>query len=229
MSGPFEQMQPPPFAPERGAEGVAGTPLRSQAALGAGAAARAARARRASANGSWGMALFLAAECTIFGSLIATYFYLDFQAPHWPPYGIESPSVTLPLAATGMLVFTSLPMALAARAAKAGATGLTSLLLGSAMLVQCGYLAFQMILFLKDLHHFHPQGSAYGSIYFTLLGVHHAHVLVGILLDAGMLFWLLTRGLTSYRLVGVRVTAAYWHVVNVLAVIVVLTQISPSL
>ena len=44
-----------------------------------------------------------------------------------------------------------------------------------------------------------------------------------------MLWHLCTRGLTNYWLIGVRGVALYWHVVNVLAVIVVLTQLSPSL
>jgi heme/copper-type cytochrome/quinol oxidase subunit 3 len=36
-------------------------------------------------------------------------------------------------------------------------------------------------------------------------------------------------GLNNYRLIGLRATALYWHVVNVLAVLVVLTQLAPSL
>lgn len=195
----------------------------------ASGAAVAPRARRARANGSWGMVLFLCAEATLFGTLIATYFYLDFQAPRWPPAGVQRPSLALPLAATAMLISTSLPVALAARAARAGARWPTAWLFGAALLVQCGYLAFQMILFSEDLDRFSPQGSAYGSVYFTLLGAHHAHVLVGVLFDVGLLWWLVRRGLTSYRLIGVRAVALYWHVVNVLAVCVVLTQLSPSL
>lgn len=189
----------------------------------------AAHERRAWSNGVWAMVLFLCSETTLFGTLIATYFYLDFKAPDWPPFGIERPSVALPLIATGMLVLTSVPMALAARAARAGARWPTVWLLAGALLVQCGYLAFQVILFSEDLGRFRPQGSAYGSIYFTMLGAHHAHVLVGILFDLGLLWWLLRSGLTNYRLTGVRAVALYWHVVNVLAIAVVLTQLSPSL
>jgi heme/copper-type cytochrome/quinol oxidase subunit 3 len=36
-------------------------------------------------------------------------------------------------------------------------------------------------------------------------------------------------GLNNYRLIGVRAVSLYWYVVNVLAVLVVLTQLSPSL
>jgi hypothetical protein len=36
-------------------------------------------------------------------------------------------------------------------------------------------------------------------------------------------------GLTNYWLIGVRGIALYWYVVNAIAVLVVLTQLSPSL
>jgi cytochrome c oxidase subunit III len=229
VSERFEEIQPPPMAPLGGGEAVAGEPLRSSRARDPAAAALAERARNTWPTGMWAMVLFLCAETTLFGSLIATYFYLDFNAAHWPPLGVERPSVGLPLAATGMLLTTTVPMALASRAARAGATRPTVWLLGVAMLVQCGYFAFQMILFSEDLGRFSPQGSAYGSIYFTLLAAHHAHVLVGILINAALIWWLLRRGLTNYRLIGVRTSALYWYVVSALAVAVVLTQLSPSL
>lgn len=189
----------------------------------------AARERQAWPNGLWAMVLFVCAEATLFGTLIATYFYLNFNAAHWPPPGIERPSVALPAAATAMLVLTSVPIALAVRAAFAGAKRPAMLLLAGAMAVQCGYLAWQIMLFTEDLSRFSPKGSAYGSIYFTLLAVHHAHVLLGVLFDASLLWWLARDGLTNYRLTGVRATGLYWHVVNVLAVFVLLTQLSPSL
>jgi heme/copper-type cytochrome/quinol oxidase subunit 3 len=72
---------------------------RSATAQGPVAAAAVERRRRAQPNGWWGMALFLCAEATLFGSVIATYFYLDFNSRHWPPPGIERPSVILPFLA----------------------------------------------------------------------------------------------------------------------------------
>ncbi len=74
-----------------------------------------------------------------------------------------------------------------------------------------------------------PQATAYGSIYFTILAVHHAHVLLGLVLDVGILWQVATRGLTSYWLVGVRGLALYWYVVAGLAVLVVFTQLTPAL
>jgi heme/copper-type cytochrome/quinol oxidase subunit 3 len=202
---------------------------RSMDAQGGAAATRVAAQRGAQPNGWWGMALFLCAEVTLFGTLLATYFYLNFDAPAWPPPGIKAPAVLLPLLATAGLVATSVPMLLAARAARAGAARRAAWLLVAALLVQCAYLAAQILLFAHDLRQFSPRDTAYGSIYFTMLTVHHAHVLLGILLGGAVLYRVATGGLNNYRVIGVRTVALYWHVVNVLAVFVVLTQLSPSL
>ena len=202
---------------------------RSTAAFTAAAAGRVSRERLAQPNGWWGMAFFLCAEVTLFGSLIATYFYLDFDSPSWPPAGIKAPSVVLPFIGTGALVATTIPMWLAARSARDGQRRRVMWMLMIAAVIQCCYLALQILLFRHDLHSFSPQSSAYGSIYFTLLAAHHAHVLFGILLDLGVLGFVALRGLTNYWLVGVRAVALYWYVVNALAIFVVFTQLAPSL
>ena len=200
---------------------------RSMEATDAAVAARVAQRRRALPNGWWGMAIFLATETALFGSLIGSYFYLRFTSTEWPQGGIEPPSVALPLAMTGTLVLTSLPMAGATLAARRGRTRATWWLIALALGIQAGYWTVQIISYQDDLRTFDPSTNAYGSIYFTLLGAHHAHVLVGMLLNV----WLLARllgGLTNYRVIAVRAIALYWHVVNLIAIAVVLTQISPS-
>jgi heme/copper-type cytochrome/quinol oxidase subunit 3 len=203
-------------------------PHPAKAPPGAGAA-QVAQRRRAAPNGVWGMTLFLCGEITLFGTILATYFYLDFDNPRWPPAGITAPSVTLPLIATGALILTSLPMWWASRTAKRGERAPVLGLIALAMVIQLGYLAGQVLLFRHDLNQFRPQDTAYGSIYFTMLAVHHAHVLLGILLDGAVLAYVALQGLTNYWLTAVRGVSVFWHVVNVLAVLVVLTQLSPSL
>lgn len=202
---------------------------RTSSAFSAAAAGRVSRQRIAQPNGWWGMALFLCAEATLFGTLIGSYFYLDFNAHSWPPPGIKAPSVVLPLVGTGVLLLTSIPMWLAARAAKDARRNRAMWAIAAALVVQLCYLGLQIYLFRHDLNDFSPKATAYGSIYFTLLAAHHAHVVFGILLDATILVFLALRGLTNYWLVGVRGLALYWHAVNVLALFVVFTQLAPSL
>jgi heme/copper-type cytochrome/quinol oxidase subunit 3 len=191
-------------------------------------AARLDRGRIARPNGWWGIAVFVATEATLFGTLFGTYFFLEFQTPRWPPPGVPDPKVLLPLVLAAVLVATSLPVQLAYSAARRNRVAVARVALLVALLVQGGYLGVQLHLFMSDLDKFSPDQSAYASIYFTLLGGHHLHVLVGILLEAWLLLRLVT-GLTNYRLVALQATAFYWHFVNVLAVAVVLTQVSPAL
>lgn len=201
---------------------------RSMEATSTAAAARVARQRRTMPSGWWGMALLIATEFTLFASLIASYFYLRFQNGQWPPAGIEAPSVTLPLVLTGVLVLTTIPMFGAVVSARAGRRWRAWALVALALLVQGAYLGLQIWLFTRDMNSFSPSETAYGSIYFTLLGVHHVHVALGLALD----LWLLGTiafGLTNYRLIALRVIALYWYFIAFVGVLVVLTQIYPSL
>jgi cytochrome c oxidase subunit 3 len=201
---------------------------RSGEATSAVAASYTERRRLTRPNGWWGVALLAATEATFFGTLLASYYYLRFSSGSWPPDGIEPPAVALPLALTGALVATALPTWLSVRAARRGDVAATRLWLLVAVLAQIGYLVAQGFLFASDLDKFGPGASAYGSIYFTMLGAHHAHVVLGVLLELGLIA-LLLRGLTNYRLIGVQAVALYLWFVDAVAVLVVLTQVSPSL
>jgi len=185
-------------------------------------------ARSAKPNGWWGMVVFVATEVTLFATLVGSYYDLRFKTPRWPPPGVPDPKLALPLILMAALVATSIPVQLAVGFSRRAQARGAQLALLTAMAVQVAYLAVQIHLFADDLSHFRPQGSAYGSIYFTLLGVVHLHVVVGILLEA----WFVVRlfgGMTRYRRVGIEATAFYWHTVNVLAVAVTLVVLSPSL
>lgn len=207
----------------------AGKVPRSAEAETSHAAAVVDRGRRAQPSGWWGMVLFLCSEVTLFGTLIASYFYLNFGSPRWPPPGIPLPEVTAPAVATAGLVATIPLMFLAARAARRGLRTRAMLWIAVAMLVQMAYLAAQILLFRHDLRAFSPKSGAYASIYFTLLAAHHAHVLLGILLNAVVLWKVARHGLTNYWLIGVRGLALYWYVVAAIAVAVLLTILYPAL
>lgn len=186
------------------------------------------RTRRSLSNGAWGALLLIAAETALFGTLLGSYYYLRFNSATWPPDGVELPAVALPVALTGALVLSAPPMLLAADAARRGRRTAAWLWIGVATVLQAGYLAWQIVLYADDAATLVPTESAYASIYLTLLLVHHAHVAIGVLLDV----WVLTRlagGLTSYRQTTVRVVALYWAFVAAVGVLVVLTQVSPSL
>jgi heme/copper-type cytochrome/quinol oxidase subunit 3 len=201
---------------------------RSMEATTAPAAAGVERARRALPRGVWGILLLIATEFTLFASLIATYYYLRFRTNTWPPDGIPKPSVVMPLVLTGVLLVSTVPMAAAVRAARAARRSAAWWLVAVATALQGTYLGLQINLFVEDFHKFTPSDDAYGSIYFTMLGVHHAHVAAGLVLNAWLL-GSLAFGLTNYRLLALRIASYYWYFVAAVGVAVVLTQIYPSL
>jgi cytochrome c oxidase subunit I+III len=178
--------------------------------------------------GVWGMVMLIFTEGALFFTLLGSYWYLRFRATQWPPPGVVDPKLVLPLALAAVLVATAVPVVLAARAAVSERANAARGLLALALLVQLGYLAAQVLLFRDDLLDFSPRGSAYGSVYFGLLALHHVHVVVGVLLS-GALLARPAGGLTSYRVTGLRAIAWYWCFVCALAIPVVLTQVSPSL
>ena len=190
--------------------------------------AAAARARRGRPTGWWGMAMFVASEATLFAMMTSTYFYLRFKNVHWPPPGTPEPKVVVPLVLLGVLLTTSIPMQLAARAGRAGRLAAARAFLAAALFVQAGYFAMQVHEYFGDLSRFTPSTHAYGSIYFLLLGADHAHVALGLLLD----LWLLGKlwsGLTTYRLNALGAVTLYWHAVNAITLVVTLTILSAAL
>jgi heme/copper-type cytochrome/quinol oxidase subunit 3 len=178
-------------------------------------------------NGWYGMVILIATESALFGTLLATYAYLSFRAHAWPMGGIAAPSVTAPLVLAVVLAASSVPMALAVRAVGRDRAGAAIGLIALALVVQAVYLGLQIHLYADDLARFSPRANAYGSIYFTLLAVHHAHVGAGILLD----LWLLARlpaGLTRYRRAAVSAVALYWYFVSLVGLLVTATILSPA-
>jgi cytochrome c oxidase subunit 3 len=185
--------------------------------------------RQALPSGVWGMALFLCAETTLFAGLITSYFYLNYRATAWPPHGTPLPKVFDPSLLTGVLVASTVPVALASWAARGGNLRATIQLIAAASFVQCGYLAYQLHQYVGEVHALKPSTGAYASALAALVGFHHAHVLLGVLFNLVLLFWLVVGGLSDYRVNGIRAVALYWYVVNAIAVAVLLTEISPSL
>jgi len=187
-----------------------------------------ARPRAASSNGWWGMVAFVATEATLFGVLIGTYVYLRFRAVHWPPPGTPEPKVVLPLVLAGILAATSIPVFLGSRAASLGLARRAQAFFLVALVVQAAHFGIQVHEMSSDLDKFTPQQSAYGSIYYTLLGGEHAHVAAGILMSAWLVLRLMT-GLTRYRLAAVRAIAFYWYAVSVISLVVAVCLVSAAL
>jgi cytochrome c oxidase subunit III len=160
-----------------------------------------------------GMVLFLTTEATLFGALIASYLYLRFNAQVWPQGGIEAPKLLKPAVMTALLVLSSIVFlavvepGLAAVARARVVAGLAaSWLLGAA------FLALQVTEY-RDAG-FGIHDNAYASSFYSITGLHGAHVAVGLLLIAAAIVLVLGFGLDPTDRRKVRMIALYWHLVD---------------
>src|ERR1700686_513263 len=168
-----------------------------------------------------GMLLFIISEIMVFGAFFTAYFFIRIAngAP-WPAHG-----TTLPVGVAGMntaiLVSSSFTIHWAEQAIKKGnhfglkAGMLTTFLLG------CSFLFIQINEYANI--GFAPQDAAQQTIFYSLTGLHGAHVFIGLLL---LLFVTIRsfRGHYSpeeHR--GVEVPGIYWHFVDIMWIVVYTT------
>ena len=166
-----------------------------------------------------GILLFIVSEVMLFGAFFASYFFLRVVANvgPWPPEGFEVPKAVAGVN-TAILVSSSFTMHWAGHAIKNGnrfglkAGILTTFLLG------CTFLFVQINEYANI--GFAPQDGAQQTIFYSLTGLHGAHVFIGLCL---LLFVTIRsfRGHYSpeeHR--GVEVPGIYWHFVDVMWIIV---------
>jgi heme/copper-type cytochrome/quinol oxidase subunit 3 len=170
----------------------------------------------------WGMVLLIFTEATLFAIFILSDLYLRFSAtPSWPPPGIQAPTLRLPVLMTVVLVASSVPVQLAADAARAGCRVRCRMLLGGTIALGLTFLALQAVEYHEKLQHFSPRTNTYGSLFFTITGFHGLHVIVGILL----LSWAVVAAGQLERRGGdaIENIVLYWHFVDAVWLVVFAT------
>ncbi len=168
-----------------------------------------------------GMLLFIISEVMVFGAFFTAYFFIRIaQGDPWPAVGTHLP-VQVAGVNTAILVSSSLTLHWAQTSIKNGnrwglkAGILTTFLLG------CTFLFIQINEYANI--GFAPQDAAQQTIFYSLTGLHGAHVFIGLLL---LLFVTIRsfRGHYSpeeHR--GVEVPGIYWHFVDIMWIVVYTT------
>ncbi len=182
-------------------------------------------------TGWWAMVLFIATEGATFASAIAAYFYLRFaKATAWPPPSDVPPDLVLPSIATAVLVASVIPMALASRTARDARGAVSGTASAVTLLAGAGFVVLQILDWVSEWPRTTLSKDAYGSLFYTVTGLHTAHVVIGL----GMLLFLVVGALVG-RVSGghggpTAIVALYWYFMAVLAVAVYLTvYITPYL
>lgn len=182
----------------------------------------------------WGNLFLLFIETTMFGLVVAAYFYfrqnfITWPPPHSdsPPYLLEPvPRLMLPTINLVVIILSVLPMAWADAAARrldrrAVRTALMFVMLFGATATVLRFYEFRSLIWSWD-------SNAYGSISWTILALHLVHLIVGTLEDVFLFTWVLWRPLDENHALDITVTAVYWYwVVGTWLVLYPVVYLSP--
>ena len=168
--------------------------------------------------GWWGMVLLILTEATLFAALVSSYFFLRFNSPTWPTGMIARPDLWLALINTVILLSSSWPMQMAVRNSRRGDR--RGLQIGLAMALGLGvlFLILQGVEYARTA--FTPQTNVYGSLFFTITGLHGLHVLGGLGLATVVLIRAGLGHFNERRYQAVENTALYWHFVDAVWIVI---------
>jgi len=166
-----------------------------------------------------GMVMALASWSMLFASLFFAYAVLRISAATWPPEGASRLPRALPAANTAVLLLSSVVLWIGADPKRERPGGLKRALvatLGLGTLFLALQTAVWMPLWTRG---FRMSSGVYASLFYGLTAFHAVHVLAGLV----ALLWLL-RGASDGRYVSgrqnpVRLTAMFWHFVDVVWVL----------
>jgi len=160
----------------------------------------------------WGNALMLVIEGTVLALLVAVYFYLRFWLPVWPPPGAGLPPLGAATLNLLVLLVSAVPMRLADKAAEHEDRRGVQVWLIVGTLFGLAFLTGQILIW--RTFPFDYASHAYGSIVYTLLGLHCMHVAV-CLVEVAVLLVLsfLPDDFHDEQRLGVVTSGLYWNFV----------------
>src|SRR5215470_13188939 len=171
-----------------------------------------------------GILLFIISEVMLFGAFFASYFFLRVvvNPESWPPHPFELP-VSVAGMNTAILVSSSFTIHYALEAIRKG--NKQGMKLGLVLTWLLG-LTFLFIQINEYVHlGFSARTEAFGSIFYSLTGLHGAHVFAGLML----LTFATIRAFRGHfdkdaeKHLGVEVPGIYWHFVDIMWIIVFAT------
>lgn len=169
-------------------------------------------------NVKLGIWLFLTSEVMLFGAFFASYILLRTGGAEWP---IQSEYLNIPLATvnTFVLISSSVTMVMAWASLMRKSLSKYRLYMGLTILLGLVFLVIKYFEYgEKFSHHYYPSTNTFLAIYFTMTGLHAAHVLGGTLVNTYLLGPGAKMWKTDPEQFTNRVEAAglFWHLVDLI-------------
>ena len=168
-----------------------------------------------------GMLLFIISEVMIFGAFFTAYFFIRVVSHNpWPAPGTILPEDVAGVN-TAILLSSSLTIHWALTSIKKGNRfGLKAGMVATFLLG----LTFLTVQINEYIHiGFSPQNAAQGTVFYSLTGLHGAHVFIGLCLLAIVTIRAFRGHYSPEEHDGMEVPGIYWHFVDIMWVIVYTT------
>lgn len=172
------------------------------------------------ASGWYGLVFLIATEAALFIYLLFSYVFLASQAPGpWPPAG--APPILSAAINTAILLASSVTAWWGQRGVEKGSRGQLVSGLALSLILGTVFAGIQV----HDWMHkpFNPATDTYGSLFYTITGVHIAHVAVGLFMLACLILWAALGRFSARRHLHVTVGVLYWHFVDAVWLVVFTT------
>jgi cytochrome o ubiquinol oxidase subunit 3 len=162
-----------------------------------------------------GFWIYLMTDCILFGTLFATYIVLH-KNTYGGPGGDTLFDMPFVLIETLLLLTSSFTCGIAMLAIKHKNKALTMLLLGITFALGLSFLVMEAYEFNQLAAEGNSwQRSGFLSAFFTLVGTHGLHILIGLLWLAVMGWQLLRRGFTDGVTRRLTLFSMFWHFLDI--------------
>lgn len=162
----------------------------------------------------WGVIMLSITEGMLFAVLLFSYFYLWARSPEWPQGGAELPALGFVWVRTAILLGSSGTIWSAERALKRGDRRRVWWWTIATVAAAAFFLVTHVVEFVHLTEEFTWSDHAYGSLWWTILNVHGAHVLVGILIFGFVLVRLGRGAYGPHDHTQFETASIYWHFVD---------------
>lgn len=155
--------------------------------------------------------LVLGSETVFFGMLIAAYLYLRIDQPGWPLTHAPFARLLIPAVNTVVLLASALTAFLGLKSIRRNRLAAFQNWLRATMTLGLAFIGGQVFEYLRA--GMQPNDQAFGGVFFTLVGFHALHLVVG----SVVLGLLLIRGrlgdFTSRKHIAVEIGTLFWFYV----------------
>jgi cytochrome c oxidase subunit 3 len=172
-------------------------------------------------RGVVGMTCLILAETAIFIIFVVAYiFYIGKSLSGPTPHDV----LTLPIVATICLLSSSLTVHLAVAALHAGKRSLCSLWLAATVMLGGIFLGSTAFEWYRLIYHdgLSIRTNLFGTTFYSLVGLHATHVIVGLFMLTLALLFSLKGSITAEHSARLEVLSLYWHFVDAVWVVVFL-------